>query len=62
MPKSDQLALNSLLRYSCKLKCGETVVNFGGVKVEENIEEKEKKIKNKRKQRNYMCVDSIVSV
>lgn len=46
-----QLALNSLLRYSCKVICGETVVNFGGVKVEENIQEK------KRKQNEtYMCV------
>lgn len=41
--KKTQLALNSLLRYSCKVKCGETVVNFGGVKVEENIQEEEEK-------------------
>lgn len=39
--------------------CGETVVNFGGVKktkVEENIQDK-KKIQNKRKQNEklYMC-------
>lgn len=46
--RKKQLALNSLLRYSCKVKCGETVVNFGGVKVEENIQEKKTKIKENR--------------
>lgn len=53
--KKTQLALNSLLRYSCKVKCGETVVNFGGVKVEENIQEEEKKL-NKRKQNETIDV------
>lgn len=43
--KKKPLALNSLLRYSCKAKCRETVVNFGGVKVEENIQEKKNQIK-----------------